>query len=71
MRPRRLHREVIPVAGVRRDRRLRQARYAVLIIGWMQAVPMNRRRHWELIFEQDVKRLIDHQAQPLFTARLL
>ena len=66
MRTRRLQREIIPVAGVRRNRWLRQARYAVLIIGWMQAMPMNCRRHREFIFEQDVKRLIDRQGrQPL------
>ena len=58
----RLHRKIVLVAGIWRDSRLRQARYAVLIIRRMQAVPMNRRRHGELIFEQNVKRLIDHQV---------
>jgi hypothetical protein len=68
---RRLQRKVIPFAALGRNSRLRQTRYAVLIIRWMQAMPMNRSRHRELIFEQNVKRLIDHQGHPLFTARLL
>jgi hypothetical protein len=66
----RLHGKVIQGAGIGRDDRLRQARYAILIVGRMQAVPVNGCWHRELVFQENVKGLVDYEGQPLFPVGL-